>query len=165
MLTNPRLFHITCSSHFSTRPFASAGTILWTKRTCSFSADSMPRMTVSELKVNWAMPSKHFLRCGWTRRGSFVSDRISSNSSFERKKNLQKTCFSNNTHHPCKPGVVLLYPRLTSYTMCAESVVLCPTYCFGWFWFWELAKYQIAIQGNAWHYLSDCDGRSTANQS
>ncbi len=32
------------------------------------------------------MPSKHFCRCGCTLDGSFVSDRISSISSFDRKK-------------------------------------------------------------------------------
>ena len=32
----------------------------------------------------------HFLRCGCTRFGSFVSERISSRSSFERKKKRGK---------------------------------------------------------------------------
>lgn len=36
------------------------------------------------------MPSKHFLRCGCTFIGSFVSDNISSNSSLDKKKNLYK---------------------------------------------------------------------------
>jgi hypothetical protein len=54
----------------------------------SFSELIMP--TISRLSVNssLAIPSKHFFKCGCTRRGSFVSDNISSSSSFDRKKNL-----------------------------------------------------------------------------
>lgn len=81
----------TCSSHRSTRPFASAGMILRGKSTFSFSADSMATMTFSKLKVSWAIPSKHFLRWGWTRRGSLVSDKISRSSSLDRKKNLESS--------------------------------------------------------------------------
>lgn len=46
--------------------------------------------TISSLSVNssLAIPSKHFFRWGCTRRGSLVSDKISSSSSFDRKKNL-----------------------------------------------------------------------------
>lgn len=46
--------------------------------------------TISRLSVNssLAIPSKHFFKWGCTRRGSFVSDKISSSSSFDRKKNL-----------------------------------------------------------------------------
>lgn len=46
--------------------------------------------TISKLSVNssLAIPSKHFFKCGCTRRGSLVSDKISSSSSFDRKKNL-----------------------------------------------------------------------------
>lgn len=46
--------------------------------------------TISRLSINssLAIPSKHFFKCGCTRRGSLVSDKISSSSSFDRKKNL-----------------------------------------------------------------------------
>jgi len=56
--------------------------------TRSFSDDIIPMMSFSAVKSSFAMPSKHFFRCGWTRSGSFVSDRISSSSSLDRKKNL-----------------------------------------------------------------------------
>ena len=39
------------------------------------------------------IPSKHFFRCGCTRSGSFVSDKISSSSSLDRKKNLEQFFF------------------------------------------------------------------------
>lgn len=56
--------------------------------TVSFSELTMP--VISRLSVNssLAIPSKHFFKCGCTRSGSFVSDKISRSSSFDRKKNL-----------------------------------------------------------------------------
>lgn len=42
-------------------------------------------------KSSLEMPSKHFLRWGCTRSGSLVSDRISSISSLDKKKNLAAT--------------------------------------------------------------------------
>ena len=79
----------TWSSHRSTRPLASAGIMTREKGTFSFSADSMAWITLSALKVRHSMPSKHFFRWGCTRNGSLVSDKISSSSSLDRKKNLQ----------------------------------------------------------------------------
>jgi len=62
--------------------------IRWLNGTISFSDEIIPTMSLSSVNSSLAMPSKHFLRCGWTRIGSFVSDRISSSSSLDRKKNL-----------------------------------------------------------------------------
>lgn len=42
-------------------------------------------------KSSLEIPSKHFLRWGCTRSGSLVSDRISSISSLDKKKNLAAT--------------------------------------------------------------------------
>ena len=81
----------TWASHRSTNPWASAGIIFVENCTTSFSADSIARITLSGLNVNWDMPSKHFLRCGCTRRGSLVSDNISNSSSLDKKKNLGGT--------------------------------------------------------------------------
>ncbi len=58
--------------------------------TLSFSTLFMAVMTSCGVKVSEATPSKHFLRCGCTRVGSLVSDRISSISSLDRKKKLRK---------------------------------------------------------------------------
>ena len=41
-------------------------------------------------KLRRAIPSKHFFKCGCTRFGSLVSERISNISSFDKKKNLHK---------------------------------------------------------------------------
>ena len=79
----------TSNSHFSTIPFASAGRILLEKGTVSFSELTMPIISISSVNLSLAIPSKHFFRCGCTRSGSFVSERISSSSSLDRKKNLE----------------------------------------------------------------------------
>ena len=63
--------------------------------TISFSADSMAVITFSSVKVSWEMPSKHFFKWGCTRNGSLVSERISNNSSLDRKKNLDKNIVEN----------------------------------------------------------------------
>ncbi len=79
--------------------FALAGTIFCTNGTVSFSEDIMPTISCESLNSNLAIPSKHFFRWGWTRSGSFVSDRISSNSSFDRKKNLEWEKHGYNVNH------------------------------------------------------------------
>ena len=43
---------LTCNNHLSTKPLASAGVILIENSTCSFSADSMPVMILSDVKVS-----------------------------------------------------------------------------------------------------------------
>lgn len=58
--------------------------------TSSPSAEIMPSISCCGEKCRELMPSKHFLRWGCTRCGSFVSDRISSSSSLDKKKNLQE---------------------------------------------------------------------------
>ena len=68
----------TCRSHFSTAPLARFVFIWLVRGTLSFSTLFMLVITRSSVKVSVSIPSKHFLRCGCTRRGSFVSDRISS---------------------------------------------------------------------------------------
>ena len=60
------------------------------KDTASPSTLCIAVMTRLSLNFKLSMPSKHFLRCGCTRVGSFVSDRISSISSLDKKKNLHK---------------------------------------------------------------------------
>ena len=72
----------------SHRTFASAGRIFCVRRTSSFSALKIHSISCFSLKWRLLMPSKHFLRWGWTRSGSFVSERISNSSSFDKKKNL-----------------------------------------------------------------------------
>ena len=49
----------------------------------------MPTISCCSVNSSRAMPSKHFFKCGCTRIGSLVSDRISSSSSLDRKKNLE----------------------------------------------------------------------------
>ena len=80
----------TCSSHFSTAPRASDVEICRLSFTFSPSLENMARMSSLESNSSLAIPSKHFLRCGCTRIGSFVSERISSISSFDRKKKLRR---------------------------------------------------------------------------
>jgi len=58
------------------------------KGTVSRSELTMPVTSRSGVNCSAAMPSKHFFRWGCTRSGSLVSDRISSSSSLDRKKNL-----------------------------------------------------------------------------
>ena len=70
--------------------FALAGIILVEKGTFSFSALIIPTTSWSSVNSSRAIPSKHFFKCGCTRKGSLVSDRISSNSSLDKKKNLEK---------------------------------------------------------------------------
>ena len=91
-MTSRILFTITSStwrSHFSTAPLASV--VEMTSLNSTFSPSLLNIECMSSLSSNprLPMPSKHFLRWGWTRSGSFVSDRISSISSLDRKKNLQ----------------------------------------------------------------------------
>ena len=105
-------------------PLASAGTIVVAKGTISASEEIIP--TTSFFSVNSSLaipaahmlgsnqymslikmyflssahlPSKHFLRWGWTLRGSLVSDKISNSSSLDRKKNLGLglQCYRENT--------------------------------------------------------------------
>ncbi len=79
----------TCTSHFSTAPRASDVEISWMSSTRSPSLLYMAWMSKLGRKSSLAMPSKHFFKWGCTRIGSLVSERISSISSFDRKKNLQ----------------------------------------------------------------------------
>lgn len=51
----------------------------------------MPRISRLSVNSSLAIPSKHFFKCGCTRSGSFVSDKISRSSSFDRKKNLAQS--------------------------------------------------------------------------
>ena len=84
-----RLFlQLTSASHFSTSPPDFAGMTLFEKWTTSSSADTMAIISLVRVKSNLAIPSKHFFRWGCTRRGSFVSERISRSSSLDKKKNL-----------------------------------------------------------------------------
>ena len=79
------------SSHFSTAPLASATEMGFIKGTSSSSSEIMAVMRKSSpSNLSFATPSKHFFRCGCTRVGSFVSDKISSISSLDRKKKRGK---------------------------------------------------------------------------
>lgn len=78
---------LACRSHFSTDPCAVLGLNLSTSGTTSPSAEIMAVMSRLCWNSSRLIPSKHFFKWGCTRNGSFVSDRISSISSFERKKN------------------------------------------------------------------------------
>lgn len=69
--------------------FASDGLILPLNGTISRSALIIPIISSSSVNSSWWIPSKHFFRCGCTRSGSFVSERISNSSSFDKKKNLK----------------------------------------------------------------------------
>lgn len=55
----------------------------------SFSELIIPVIAISSVNSSLAMPSKHFLRWGWTQSGSLVCDRICSSSSLDKKKNLE----------------------------------------------------------------------------
>ena len=59
---------------------------------CTFSPSLLNMCVISRFSLNcsFAIPSKHFFKCGCTRYGSFVSDKISSISSLDKKKNLIK---------------------------------------------------------------------------
>ena len=102
----------TWASHLSTKPRASAGVIFLENSTTSCSADSMAVITVSPLKESWDMPSKHFLRCGCTLSGSFVSERISRSSSLERKKNLKYRSYYNGVCNENNSSLLHKYHRL-----------------------------------------------------
>ncbi|RNA24725.1 hypothetical protein BpHYR1_026639 [Brachionus plicatilis] len=80
----------TCRSHFSTAPLASAVFIDWLNFTFSFSLLNIACMSSLESNSSLAMPSKHFFKCGCTRIGSLVSDKISNISSFDKKKKRGK---------------------------------------------------------------------------
>ncbi len=92
------------------------------RRTFSPSELNIPRISSCLSKSSFPIPSKHFLRCGCTRRGSFVSDRISSISSFDRKKNLsaerrtssKRTSLTSGLQHP---DSYLVLPTLS--TLCS----------------------------------------------
>mmetsp|Transcript_62799 Transcript_62799/g.198888 ORF Transcript_62799/g.198888 Transcript_62799/m.198888 type:complete len:424 (-) Transcript_62799:2007-3278(-) len=81
----------TCTSHFSTAPLALDG---WITVLSLISSPSSERMAVMSALPGWnsrvEMASKHFFKCGCTLVGSFVSERISSISSLERKKKRGK---------------------------------------------------------------------------
>ena len=79
-----------CRSHFSTAPFAATVSITVRNGTSSFSTEICAVIFRSSVNCSLSMPSKHFRRCGCTRVGSFVSDRISSISSLLRKKKRGK---------------------------------------------------------------------------
>ena len=70
---------------------ALAGMIFLQNGTISFSELIIPTTSWSSVNSSLAIPSKHFFRWGCTRSGSLVSDRISSSSSFDKKKNLKNT--------------------------------------------------------------------------
>ena len=121
----------TWSSHLSTRPLASAGIMTREKGTFSFSADSMAWITLSALKVRHSMPSKHFFRWGCTRNGSLVSDKISSSSSLDRKKNLQHSTDKDDARKSARtlnPFKSLLWVKL-NWTQPEPPR---PTKFFGW---------------------------------
>lgn len=89
-LTLLSMMSSTCTSHFSTAPRASDVEIHSMSSTRSPSLLNMAWMSRLGRKSSLAMPSKHFFKWGCTRMGSLVSERISSISSFDRKKNLQR---------------------------------------------------------------------------
>lgn len=82
--------HQNYKKNLSRHTLALAGWILLTKGTTSPSADFIPTISCCSVKERRLMPSKHFFKWGWTLNGSLVSDKISSSSSFERKKNLEE---------------------------------------------------------------------------
>ena len=73
---------------FFNNTFAWAGIIFLAKGTLSFSALIIATISCWSVNSSLDIPSKHFFKWGCTRNGSLVSDRISSSSSFDRKKNL-----------------------------------------------------------------------------
>lgn len=75
---------------YSVCTLALAGQMVSIKGTISFSELIIPVISRSGVNSSLAMPSKHFLRWGWTRSGSLVSDKISNISSLDRKKNLNR---------------------------------------------------------------------------
>ena len=81
------------SSHFSTLPFLSPSftSIGLFIVTFSFSDEIIAPTSDALVKSSSATPSKHLLMCFYTFMGSFVSARISSSSSSERKKNRGKS--------------------------------------------------------------------------
>lgn len=93
-------------------------------------------------KSSLEMPSKHFFRCGCTSSGSLVSDRISSISSLDRKKNLaaaavtpsinicditieldKKAMLQNCFHLPWKKETLLLQIGIQSFHDAVQEVV------------------------------------------
>ena len=89
--TDSNMAASTSTSHFSTDPFAFAGSTLFLKGTVSFSTEDIPVISIlGPSNTSLSTPSKHFFMWGCTLVGSLVSERISSISSFDRKKNLGK---------------------------------------------------------------------------
>ena len=81
------------SSIQSSTAFVSAGLISFERATRSPSTEIMARMVTSSLNSTSLTASKHFFMKGWIFKGSLASDRISSSSSFDRKKNRGKASF------------------------------------------------------------------------
>ena len=80
-----------CPSQTSTLPRQTSLTtfILSTKGTVSSFADTkLSIIVLVSLKFTWLTPSKHFDKCGWTKRGFLLWAKILSKSSSETKKNL-----------------------------------------------------------------------------
>lgn len=93
----------TWMSHFSTAPLAADVEMRAISSTRSPSELYMALISRLDRNSNLAMPSKHFFRCGWTLSGSLVSDKISSISSLDKKKNLERKYVNKNVlvtrHH------------------------------------------------------------------
>ena len=81
-LIDTRMAVSTSDSQSSTSP-SGYGPLV--KGTYSFSGLIMPVIWVSAWNSSLTSASKHFLRCGWTARGSLVCERISMSSSLDRK--------------------------------------------------------------------------------
>ena len=82
-----RIMCSTWINHRSTLPLAAFGLVMRVNTTFSLSTLYMAVMSRFSWNSNALMPSKHFFKNGCTRRGSFVSDKISNNSSLDKKKN------------------------------------------------------------------------------
>ena len=72
-------------SHFSTIPLAAFGSTVVANVTFSPSSESIAVTSIFFWNSSRWIASNTFLRKGCTRSGSFVSDKISSSSSLERK--------------------------------------------------------------------------------
>mmetsp|Transcript_6333 Transcript_6333/g.12262 ORF Transcript_6333/g.12262 Transcript_6333/m.12262 type:complete len:211 (-) Transcript_6333:3186-3818(-) len=87
-----RMTDSTSNSQRSTAPVA-AGFMDSMNWIFSFSTEVIPLISPDRSKWSSLTASKHFFTNGWMRNGSFASERISSNSSFDKKKKRGNAIF------------------------------------------------------------------------
>ena len=121
-LTSRKLSNIkfcNSNSHFSTCPRASAVDIVDFKGTTSPSELFMWVMSNSSVNSNFAIPSKHFFKCGWTLK--YVNHFKPLNKIFSKIFNLQRNpCtfrFNNDSNQKSRKLMILIKFVMLHYSI------------------------------------------------